>query len=76
MHGRGLPTQLQSGPVVAEQANARLGIVSPPMNRAIPMTPSLPTTAISADAPSAMTYSSDTIEVMGKYMYLSVSPAS
>ena len=33
---------------------ARLGVVSPPMNSETPMAPSLPTTAISAEAPSCM----------------------
>src|SRR5207253_8636933 len=45
---------------------ARLGVVSPPMNSAMPMRPSLPTTEISADAPSSSTYSSDTMESVGK----------
>src|SRR5438874_1235242 len=35
---------------------ARLGVDSPPMNSAMPMRPSLPTTEISADAPSAITH--------------------
>jgi hypothetical protein len=34
---------------------ARLGVVSPPMKSAMPTRPSLPVTAISADAPSAST---------------------
>ena len=34
---------------------ARLGVVSPPMNRETPTRPSLPTTAISAEAPFSMT---------------------
>ena len=45
---------------------ARLGVVSPPMKSAMPMTPSLPTTEISAEAPFSSTYSSDTIESVGK----------
>jgi hypothetical protein len=36
------------------------------MNSATPTMPSLPTTAISADAPSSMTYSSEMIDVVGK----------
>ena len=45
---------------------ARLGVVSPPMNSAMPIRPSLPTTEISADAPFSITYSSDTMESAGK----------
>jgi hypothetical protein len=45
---------------------ARLGVDSPPMNSEMPTMPSLPTTAISAEAPSSITYSSDTMEVVGK----------
>ena len=45
---------------------ARLGVVSPPMNNATPIAPSLPTTAISAEAPSFITYSNETIEFVGK----------
>jgi hypothetical protein len=37
------------------------------MNSEIPSMPSLPTTAISADAPSSMTYSNETMDVVGKY---------
>ena len=51
-----------AGPV----SMARLGVVSPPMNKDTPMAPSLPTTAISAEAPSCITYSSETIELVGK----------
>ena len=36
------------------------------MNRAMPTTPSRPTTAISADEPSAITYSSETMALVGK----------
>src|ERR1700722_1102399 len=36
------------------------------MKREMPTTPSLPTTAISAEAPSDMTENKDTIESMGK----------
>src|ERR1700686_154104 len=46
------------------------------MNNEIPTIPSLPTTAISADAPFSMTYSSETMEVVGKYTWLSVPPDS
>ena len=46
------------------------------MNSDIPTMPSLPTTAISADAPSSITYSSETIEVVGKYTWLKVLPDS
>jgi hypothetical protein len=45
---------------------ARLGLVSPPMNSDMPRIRSLPTMAISADAPSSMTYSSDTLDVVRK----------
>ena len=38
--------------------------------------PSLPTTAISAEAPSSITYSSETMAVVGKYTWLSVTPDS
>ncbi len=46
------------------------------MNREMPTMPSFPTTAIYADAPFSMTYSSDTMEVTGKYTWLSVPPDS
>ena len=46
---------LVDGTETALWTTARLGVVSPPMKRATPTIPSLPTTAISADAPSAMT---------------------
>jgi len=36
----------------------------------------LPTTAISADAPSSITYSSDTIDVVGKYTWVIATPDS
>ena len=48
---------------------ARLGVVSPPMKSAIPTMPSLPTTAISAAAPSFITLSSDTMPLVGKYTW-------
>src|SRR6202035_1644698 len=38
--------------------------------------PSLPTTAISADAPFSITYSSETIAVVGKYTWVNVAPDS
>ena len=44
-----------------------LGVVSPPMNSAIPTRPSQPVTAISADEPFSSTYSSDTMLLVGKY---------
>ena len=46
------------------------------MNSEMPTIPSLPTTAISAEAPSSITYSSETMEVVGKYTWLSVVPDS
>ena len=46
------------------------------MNREMPTMPSLPTTAISAEAPSSITYSNDTMAVVGKYTWLSVLPDS
>jgi hypothetical protein len=46
------------------------------MNRDIPTMPSLPTTAISADAPFSMTYSSETMAVVGKYTWVNVAPDS
>ena len=36
------------------------------MNSEMPTMPSLPTTAISAEAPSSMTYSKETMAVVGK----------
>jgi len=36
------------------------------MNRETPTTPSFPATAISADAPFSSTYSSETIDEVGK----------
>jgi len=44
---------------------ARLGVVSPPTNSDMPSIPSLPTMAISADAPSSMTYSNEMMDVVG-----------
>src|ERR1039458_3218447 len=46
------------------------------MNSATPMRPSFPTTAISADAPSSMTYSSDTMVSVGKYTWRRTPPDS
>jgi hypothetical protein len=46
------------------------------MKSEIPMTPSLPTTAISAEAPSSMTYNNDTIESVGKKTYRNSMPGS
>jgi len=46
------------------------------MKSEMPTSPSLPTTAISADAPFSMTYSNETIAVVGKYTWLIVSPDS
>src|ERR1700689_827839 len=46
------------------------------MNREMPTMPSLPTTAISADAPLSITYSSETIAVVGKYTCVNVPPDS
>jgi hypothetical protein len=37
------------------------------MNTETPTRPSLPTTAISAESPFAMTYRSETMQVVGKY---------
>src|SRR5882762_5177133 len=45
-------------------------------NSAMPMRPSLPTTEISAEAPSASTYNSDTMESVGKYTWRRTSPDS
>jgi len=45
---------------------ARLGVEPPPMKMEMPTTPSKPTTAISAEAPSSSTYSSDTMALVGK----------
>ncbi len=46
------------------------------MNSEMPTMPSWPTTAISAEAPFSITYSSDTIASVGKYTWLSVRPDS
>jgi len=46
------------------------------MNSEIPTRPSLPTTAISADEPFSITYSSETIALVGKYTWPSVRPDS
>src|ERR1700728_3814425 len=51
-------------------------MVSPPINSAIPMRPSLPTTAISVDGPSSIGYSSETMESVGKYTWLRRSPGA
>jgi hypothetical protein len=45
---------------------ARLGVGSPPKYRTTPMRPSLPTTDISSEVPSGITYRSDTMESVGK----------
>ena len=46
------------------------------MNSETPTMPSRPTTAISAEAPSSIKYSSETIAVVGKYTWLMVLPDS
>jgi hypothetical protein len=46
-------------------STAWLGVVSPPMNSHMPSMTLLPTTAISADAPSSMTYTRDTMDGRG-----------
>ncbi len=46
------------------------------MNSETPTNPSLPTTASSADAPFSITYSSETMAVVGKYTCDSSSPDS
>lgn len=46
---------------------ARMVVEWPPMNKAMPSMPSLPTSAISAESPSFITYSSETMDVSGKY---------
>jgi hypothetical protein len=46
------------------------------MNSEIPTIPSRPTTAISAEDPFSITYSSDTIEVVGKYTCVNLLPDS
>ena len=46
------------------------------MNIEMPTMPSKPTTAISAEAPFSITYNSETMAVVGKYTWLSVSPGS
>jgi YHS domain-containing protein len=46
--------------------SVRLGVDSPPINRDTPISPSFPTTAISADAPFSMTYNSETMAAIGK----------
>ena len=46
------------------------------MNSEMPTKPSNPTTAISADAPLSVTYSKDTMEVVGKYTCDSTDPDS
>jgi len=59
-----LPINRYANPALC--TTARLGVVSPPMNSATPISPSLPTTEISAEAPSAITYSSEMMESVGK----------
>jgi hypothetical protein len=61
LHGR---AQAVARPALC--TTARLGVDSPPMKSEMPTIPSLPTTAISAEAPSSMTYSSDTMARGGK----------
>ena len=46
------------------------------MKSEMPTMPSLPTTAISAEAPFSITYSSETMAVVGKYTWLKVRPDS
>jgi len=46
------------------------------MNNAMPATPSLPTMATSADAPSIITYSSEAMAVAGKQARANRAPAS
>src|SRR5580704_2445753 len=55
---------------------ARLGVVSPPMNSETPTMPSRPTMAISAESPSAVTYSNDTMHDVGKYTWVNLLPGS
>jgi hypothetical protein len=57
---------LSRNPLPALCTTARLGVDSPPMNSEMPTMPSCPTTAISAEAPSSITYSSEMIDVVGK----------
>ena len=46
------------------------------MKREMPTMPSLPTTAISAEAPSSITYSSETMAVVGRYTWATLLPDS
>ncbi len=46
------------------------------MNTETPTIPSSPTRAISADAPFSMTWSSETMAVVGKYTWLNLAPDS
>jgi len=46
------------------------------MKSAMPTTPSLPTTAISAEEPSSITYNSETMALMGKYTWAILAPDS
>ncbi|EWS58294.1 hypothetical protein Y695_04706 [Hydrogenophaga sp. T4] len=46
------------------------------MNSAMPTRPSLPTTAISAEAPSSITYSSEMMALTGKYTWAILLPDS
>src|SRR6185312_16477796 len=57
---RRCPTRRYADPALCTMA--RLGVVSPPMNSANPIRPSLPTTEISADAPFAVTAGSLLLE--------------
>ncbi len=54
-------------PSPALRTTARLGVEPPPMNNGTPTMPSLPTTAISADAPFSVMHISATIADVGKY---------
>src|ERR1700677_233271 len=67
---------LSRNPWPALCTTARLGVDSPPMNSETPTMPSLPTTAISAEAPFSITYKRETIAVVGKYTWLKVPPDS
>jgi hypothetical protein len=46
------------------------------MKMATPTSPSWPTTAISAEAPFSITYSSETMALVGKYTWFMVVPDS
>ena len=53
------------GPARAVDSD-RLGVLSPPRNKVMPSTPSLPTTRIAVEAPLSMTYCKETMESVGK----------